>query len=122
MRYIDTKNIQDFVTRVENKKGFIPDPNLIFRHMVEEVGELSAAMWKLEVFVKEHLNRYGPWSGDIPSIQKRILAGKLVDIISLCVYMATVHRINLNEIFPIRFNEIADQYGVEGVKKENETH
>lgn len=101
-QYINSKKIQAFVTKVETKKKFKRDTNLIFRHLVEEVGECSRALWHYELFCTT-----GMKSG-----ARKDVAKELVDIISLCVYLADVLHEDLNEIFPIRIREIAKQYMV----------
>lgn len=106
--YINTKKIQGFVTLVENKKGFKRDANLILRHLFEEVAECSAELWKYESTdsTMEVKDRYA-----------ENVSRELCDIISLCVYLADVLGLDLNESFPERFKEVARQYQV-GFKKE----
>lgn len=101
--FIDQERIQDFVDAVEAKKGFKPHYEKIFRHMVSEIGELENAIWNWENLLKSPL--------DI-DMKKTSIGMELVDLISLCVYMATVMRIDLNEMFPVRMKAIAEQYGV----------
>lgn len=105
MKFINAKKIQEFVTRVETKKKYKRDPNLIMRHLFEEVGELSAALWRYES--SPRLKK-----GD----SKERAAAELVDIISLSVYMADVLGIDLNKAFPERIDEVARQYLVKGIK------
>lgn len=104
MKYIDTKKIQAFVTRVEKKKKYKRNAGLIMRHLTEEIGELSAALWRHETGA---YNLYGD--------SKERTAAELVDVISLSVYMADVLSIDLNKAFPKRIDEVARQYGVKGV-------
>ncbi len=94
--FIDQERIQEFVDAVEAKKGFKPHYEKIFRHMVSELGELEGAIWNFESKGKSNFP----------------IGCELIDIISLCVYMATVMQIELNIIFPQRMKAIAEQYGV----------
>ncbi len=114
MTYIASDKIQEFVTRVENKKGFKRDSALIIRHLFEEIGECSAALWRYESLKTD--------ANFSKSMAKIKVGSELADIIALSVYMADVLEIDLNKAIPQRFNEVAREYGVEGVKKENETH
>ena len=108
MRYVNSKEIQAFVDRVEKKKSYRREYNLIFRHLLEEMGELSAAIWLLES------NHSIPFTGPGEEISnEQRVGGELVDIISLCVYLATVLEVDLNEVFPWKFSRVARQYGVE---------
>lgn len=105
MKYISAKEIQAFVTRVEKKKKYRRDPNLIMRHIMEEVGELSAALWRHEVAGVMKM------AGD----SKERVGAEIIDVISLSVYLADVLHIDLNKAFPKRIDEVARQYGVKGV-------
>ena len=102
MSYVDCRRIQSFVDSVERKKNFKRDPGLIMRHLFEEAGECSRALWLLESFSPSGLK----------VCRKYAVASELVDIISLCVYLADVVGVDLNETFPKRFKEIAKQYKV----------
>lgn len=106
MRYVNSKEIQAFVDRVEKRKSYRREYNLIFRHLLEEMGELSAAIWALQ---RVGLSRRSKASSE----RKMQIGGELVDIISLCVYVSSVLKVDLNEAFPWKFSRVARQYGVE---------
>ena len=94
------------MTRVEKKKKYKRDPNLILRHLFEEIGELSNALWIYESEAKERST----------GIRPEIVARELIDIISLANYLADVLGIDLNAEFPYRMKEVAKQYGITGIK------
>lgn len=106
--FIDQERIQEFVDAVEAKKGFKPHYEKIFRHMVSEIGELDGAIYKWEQ--SRMMKDLAPKWDDV--FIKSTVGTELVDLISLCVYMATVMGIDLNEIFPARMRAVAEQYGV----------
>lgn len=101
--YINTARIQAAVTLVENRKRFKRDAGLIMRHIVEEVGELSAALYRYEA------------SGIIGGSKRTEVGRELIDLISLSVYMADVLGINLNALYPQRMSEVFAQYKVREV-------
>lgn len=103
MIYIDSEKIQKFVSAVETKKKYRPEPNLIIRHLVEEVGELSHVLYLLETLPPGH--------SDLPG--RHLVGRELVDVLSLVNYLAHVCRIDLNNAIPDRMAEVADQYDVE---------
>lgn len=104
--YINTEAISEFVDEVETKKGFRRRPDLILRHILEEVGELSAALWKFE-----EENEYASVMSKAPDPAR--VARELVDIIFLCVWEAHVMGIDLNESVRWRMKEVAKQYGID---------
>lgn len=98
--FIESLRIQKIVDAVEQKKNYKRDPNLIFRHIVEEIGELSRALYIYD----SAKDRGGP---DATNVIK-----ECVDIISLCNYLSTVLNVDINKIFPIRLREVMAQYNV----------
>lgn len=109
MKYINSKKIQDFVTLVETKKGYKRDVGLILRHLFEEVGELSGAIYRYETEQEHHADCCLP--------KREQVAMELVDIISLANYIADVLKIDLNNAFPKRMIQVARQYGVKKLSK-----
>lgn len=96
---LDEKRIVDFVNAIETRKGFLRNPDLIFRHMVSEMGELDAAMHR-------HSNAAG--RGILEAMEN--IADELLDIIFLACYMADVFGVGLNRRAPHRVNEIDLKY------------
>lgn len=103
MAFINTKKILSFVNRVERKKRFKREPGLILRHLFEEVGEASRALWQLDSVSTK---------GTADAYRERV-AKECVDVVCLAVYLADVLKVDLDEIFALRIREIAAQYGVE---------
>ena len=101
-KYIDARVIQKFVNKVERKKGYKRDPALVLRHLLEECGELSAALWRLEKFTTDGLraNRYED------------VGKELCDIIFLACYIADILMIDMNKAIPDAMKTVAKQYGV----------
>ncbi len=100
--YIDQDAIVEFVQKVEDTKGFKRDVRLVFAHIVEEVGELSKAIW---------MNELAAQTGTIDA-ETRDVAKELIDIIFLSAYLADILAMRLNEVIPERMGEIRQQYGV----------
>ena len=100
---INQKEINRFVTAVETKKKFRRDPNMIFRHMISEMGELDGAMYDLE---RHHAMSPGG-EGFFAAI-----GYELVDVIFLACYMADIYGVDLNTIIPGRMQSIAKEYKV----------
>ena len=92
--FIDTEAIVDFVNTIEEAKGYVKDPRLIFAHLVEEIGELSRALWLFE-------------SGKAKST---LIIKELIDIIFLACYIADILHANLNDEIPDRMEQISEQY------------
>lgn len=102
MRYLDTVRIQAFVDRVERRKRFRRDPNLILRHLLEELGECSNRLWLYESATPRLREKY-----------RAEVGREIVDMVSLCVYLADVLKIDLNAAYPKRIEEVFRQYNVE---------
>lgn len=102
--YINDEAIVEFVEAVESKKGFKRRADLVLRHILEELAECSAALWKHEEEVENSIHA-------IPPPAK--VARELVDIIFLSVWMADILGIDLNEATAWRMKEVAKQYNVE---------
>ena len=92
--FVDTVPIVDFVNTIEDAKGFVKDPRLVFAHIVEEVGELSKALWQLE------MNK----------VKTSVVARELIDILFLICYMADIVHVDINDQIPTRIKEISNQY------------
>lgn len=108
LKYINSKRIQKFVTSIEKKKRFKRDPNLIIRHLFEEIGECSHALWLAE----------NPETDGLRESRRRDVGRELCDIISLAVYLADVLGLDLNDIFQINFEEVARKYNVKFIRRE----
>lgn len=104
--YINDEAIAAFVDEVETKKGYVRRADLVLRHLVEEVGELSAALWKFEEEME-----FASVMPKPPEPTK--VARELVDVISLAVRMADILGADLNEAIRWRMKEVAKQYGIE---------
>lgn len=100
-RYVDTDAIVAFVQKVEDTKGFRRDVRLVFAHMVEEVGELSRAVWDHE---KAALGQDYPDPSGV--------GRELIDVVFLACWLADILRIDLNKQVPARMAEIRTQYGI----------
>ena len=102
-KYIDAHAIQKFVNRVEKKKGYKRDPALVLRHLLEECGELSAAIWQLEKFTTDGLRA------------KRLndIGRELSDVIFLACYIADILGIDMNKAIPDAMEAVARQYGID---------
>lgn len=98
---IDTKTIVKFIRTVEDYRGFSRDMRLVFAHMVEEIGELSRAIWEYE---KEELQIDHPSPDGIGM--------ELLDIVFLACYLADILAADLNELIPERMDAIRKQYKV----------
>ena len=102
-KFVDTRKILGFVHRVEKKKDYKKNANLIMRHLFEEVGEVSAELYKIE---SAH-----------PSVcreaERRRVGEALVDIVCLSAYLADSLGVDLDSCFPSRMRQVARQYGVE---------
>lgn len=106
--YINDEAITAFVEEIETKRGYRRRADLVLRHLLEEVGECSAALWKFEEESEAVLeNRPEPAK----------VARELVDIIFLCCWMADILGIDLNEAVRWRMKEVAKQYGIDDREK-----
>lgn len=104
--YINAEAITLFVEEVETKKGYRRIPDLVLRHLFEEIGELSAALWKFE-----EESEFSSVMKSPPEPTK--VARELVDIISLVVWLADIMKIDLNASVRWRMKEVSKQYGIE---------
>lgn len=104
--YINTEAISEFVDEIETRKGYKKRPDLILRHILEEVGECSAALWKFE-----EESEFAAVMSKPPDPAR--VARELVDIIFLCVWEAHVMGVDLNEAVRWRMKEVAKQYGID---------
>lgn len=101
-KYIDTHRIQAFVNKVERKKGYKRDSALVLRHLFEECGELSAALWRLESFSIDGMRE-----------KRRADIGKeLADVVFLAVYIADILGIDMNKAIPDAMAAVAREYGI----------
>lgn len=101
-KLLDQAGIVRFVRRIEAKKRFKEDPNLIFRHMISEMGELDAQMHLLS-------------KTDLVPMQphfKQNIGYECLDIIFLACYMADVYKISLPDLMQQRMEAIAKKYEV----------
>lgn len=127
-KIVDQNRIVDFVTSVEQKKGFARDPDKVFRHIVSELGELDAAIYKLECLentinkVKENpklltTNRIYRNRALNPAAYRRmhkcLIGYELLDLLFLVSYMADLFSIDLNSLAPARMEQIRKKYGVD---------
>ena len=100
---INQDGIVEFVRKVEDKKGYRRDVRLVFAHIVEEIGELAAKIYRYE----SEAEASASGAADPDPIGKELL-----DIIFLACYLADILNMDLNEIIPERMAEIRAQYGV----------
>lgn len=104
MKYVDTKSIQAFVNKIERKKRYKRDAGLVLRHLFEEVGELSAALYRYESDSK--------FSQVLSMDRKDQVAKELCDVIFLAVYIADILKIDINKAIPSAMKDVAKQYNV----------
>ena len=115
-RIINQRMINRFVNRIEKKKNFKRDHNLVFRHIISEVGELDREIFEFEKKVGADFEKL--WPGSVKRSQKKI-AFEILDIIFLSCYMAELFRIrDINEFAMERMKDIAVKYGVKFNEKE----
>lgn len=105
--FLEVETIVNFVNCIEDKKGFRRRPDLILRHMFEEIAEASAALWKHEEEIETIQGT------DIQPPTPTGVARELVDLLFLASYMADVLGIDLNDAIRWRMKEVAKQYDVE---------
>lgn len=91
-----------FVRRVESRKKFRRDPGIIIRHLFEEIGECSRALWF-------HQEMATPGLKEKSSLD---VAMEIVDIVSVSMLLADVLGVDINKAFPVRFRQVGKQYGV----------
>lgn len=101
MKYINQTEIVRFVKAVEDKKGFVRDYNLVFRHLVEEVGELSRAIWEWEK--KGRTLDNPPTDG---------IGREIVDVVFIALWLADIVGVDVDGSIPRAMDEISAQYGV----------
>lgn len=122
-RFLNQKKIVAFVEAVEKHKKFIPDPNLVFRHMISEMGELDAAMHVLDTLIREEMKsaRFQLNLQGAKIAARSRIATELLDLVFLACYMASIHKINLDELVSIRMASIAVRYGLEWPPQKRKT-
>ena len=103
---IDQEAICRFVNKIENHKKFKRDHNLIFRHIVSELGELDAKIFQYEKNVLAGLNQTTRY------LDSKDVGFELLDIVFLCCYMADVFNINLDDLIEERMGQIKEKYNV----------
>lgn len=101
-KYINTKRILSFVNRVERKKNYKRDVNLIMRHLFEEVGEVSAILYKFQ----------SPDTPTLRDIKRRETALELVDVVFLSCYLAEALGVDLDGCVSDRMQAVARKYNV----------
>lgn len=104
MKYVDTKSIQAFVDKIERKKRYKRDAGLVLRHLFEECGELSAALYRYESDFK--------FSRVLRMDRKDQVAKEICDVIFLAIYIADILKIDLNQAIPKAMVDVATQYQV----------
>ena len=113
--------INDFVTAVEDEKGFVAHPDKIFRHLVSELGELDRAIFDMDKRIIAEQQFKIDSQSEISIRYKKSLSNlighELLDILFLTCYMAKVYGVDLNDLAPHRIHLIKGQYGVEWPKK-----
>ena len=100
-KLIDQEKIIKFVRLIEDTKGFKRDLRLVFSHLVEEVGELSRAMYAYEKAIVKS-----------SKAKPDGIISELIDIIFLALYLADILAEDVNDLIPERMKEIREQYGV----------
>ena len=101
-KYIDTHRIQAFVNKVERKKGYKRDSALVLRHLFEECGELSAALWRLESRARKVMR----------TKHHKAVGKELADVVFLACYIADILGIDMNKAIPDAMEAVAKQYGI----------
>ena len=96
-----------FVNAVEAKKNFSRDHNLVFRHLVSELGELDARIWQYEKNTKAGIN------GSVLTYDAKYIGYELVDIVFLACFLAEIFGVDLDDLIGERIEQIKNQYGVE---------
>lgn len=103
---IPQDQIVKFVRAIERAKGYVENPDKVFRHLVSEVGELDRAIFDWECLPEGEGQR-------LPAmVLEKKIGFEVLDIIFLACYMAAIFRIDLNKITAERMVSIAKQYGV----------
>lgn len=120
-RLINQKTIVDFVQTVEDTKGFVPNPDKVFRHLASELGELDAAMYEVDKIspqkITKTLDKEMIQTKDLRNFFCGKVGNELLDIIFLACYMADIYGVNLNKIAKKRAQDIMREYSVTWPKR-----